>query len=149
MNSLLILAIRELGHKSSIKSNPELSGYYQALKKSSSSSIDHSLWSCAFINWIADKAGFKHLNYSSPSEWLTLRKEVDSEPEAGDLVIYETFINGIPIIFTSLFVWRSTNNAIAYCLGGDENHEVSVKAISAKNILGFRRLGHMMKESTV
>jgi hypothetical protein len=141
MNAILTVAIKELGRKSLTHPNIELQSFYQELKNTSSGQFKkQSLWSCALINWITHRVELNRNSQLTPHEWLTFGKDVDNEPLAGDIVISEIDEDGTPQILISVLAWPSTDKKLIYCLGGDENHNVAVQAISIKAVLGIRRL---------
>ncbi|MTI42001.1 hypothetical protein [Fulvivirga lutimaris] len=141
MNSLLKLAIRELGHNTYINPKHDLSKLYQKLKsKSSKQADDLSVWSSAFINWVTRKAGIKHDDVYEAQDWLEVGENSSEKPEAGDLIIIEWEEDGLKKAYVGFYIWYSNDNTQVYCLGGKHDNEVAIVAMPAKHISGLRRL---------
>lgn len=141
MNSVLKLAIRELGHNTYINPEHDLYKFFQKLKAKSAEQVDDlSIWSSAFINWITRKAGIKHPDIREAQGWLDIGENSSEKPEAGDLIVIEWDDNGHKKAYVGFYIWYSNDNTQVYCLGGKQNNEVAIVAMPSKNIIGFRRL---------
>lgn len=141
MNSILKLAIRELGHNSYISQDHDLYKFYKKIKLESAAQVDDlSIWSSAFINWITRKAGIKHPDIIEAQEWLNFGDNSSDKPEAGDLIIVEWEEENIKKAYVGFYIWYSNDNSLVYCLGGKEGSEVAIVAMPANQISGFRSL---------
>lgn len=141
MNSLLKLAIRELGHNTYINPEHDLCRFYQKMKAASTEQVDDlSIWSSTFINWITQKAGIKHADILKAQDWLDIGENSSERPEAGDLIVLEWEEKGQKKAYVGFYIWYSNDNSQVYCLGGKHNNEVAIVAMPSKHISGFRRL---------
>ncbi len=88
------------------------------------------------------KAGLERSKKANARSWLRVGRNVDTEPEPGDIVIFwrdkpESWKGHVGI-----FLGYSSNLKRVYCLGGNQGNQVSLSAYGADTVLGFRRLSY-------
>lgn len=98
---------------------------------------DETPWCSAFMNWVANRAGFEYTGRLDARSWLKAGEEV-KEPKKGDVVIFwrespESWKGhvGVFVRMDENYVW---------VLGGNQSNEVNIKPYRRDRVLGFRRL---------
>jgi uncharacterized protein (TIGR02594 family) len=139
MKNIIEIATLEIGVKevSGDGSNPRILQYARETGFKNYQS-DESSWCSLFINWCAEQAGLERSFSLAARSWLRVGIPV-TDPEPGDIAVFwrvkrESW-QGHVAIFTGF-----ARNGRIYCLGGNQNNQVSISARTEDKLLGFRRL---------
>ena len=97
---------------------------------------DETAWCAAFVNYCLLLSGHKHTGKLNARSFLELPDEVE-EPSLGDIVVfwresYDSWKGHVGFYITERGGW-------VFCLGGNQNNEVNIKAYPKSRVLGYRR----------
>jgi uncharacterized protein (TIGR02594 family) len=100
---------------------------------------DETPWCSIFVNWVAMKAGLKRSKLANARSWMDVGTPT-TDPEPGDIVIFwrdspESWQGHV-----GFFMGFSKDLSRVYCLGGNQGNQVSISAMKADKVLGFRKL---------
>ena len=100
---------------------------------------DETAWCSIFMNWCAKKAGLKTSNELFARSWLAEGQPI-STPKTGDIVVFwrESITSWKGHV--GIYISHSEDGQHIYCLGGNQNNAVNIKAYPSKRLLGYRRL---------
>ncbi len=140
MSKLLNIALSQYGVKEIKGSlhNPTIVGYSKDIGYGGIID-DETAWCSIFMNWCAMHVGLERSKKLTARSWLKIGEEIKT-PQMGDVVI---FWRSSPTSWkghVGIFVGYSEDRKYIYCLGGNQNNQVCIKAYPAKQLLGFRRL---------
>lgn len=140
MNTQLInTALSQYGiqeHKEA--QNPEIMKYFHALGKTWVTT-DETAWCSAYINWVAKTQGFSYSGELTARSWLEVGTSVEN-PSLGDIVVFWRTSPSSWKGHVGFFIGYSEDCKWIYCLGGNQNNQVNIKAYASHRLLGFRRL---------
>ncbi|GAA5038314.1 hypothetical protein GCM10011506_34720 [Marivirga lumbricoides] len=142
MDALIQKAISQLGEKEvqgKDSHNPTIIQYAQEAGFTWVND-DETPWCSIFVNWVAKSCQLKCSNKANARSWLTIGKNVDANPEPGDIVIFwrESKLSWKGHV--GFFFGYSHDVKRVYCLGGNQGNQVSISAYPSETVLGFRRL---------
>lgn len=100
---------------------------------------DETAWCSAFANWVALEAGMFHSKKLTARSWLKVGKEIN-EPATGDVVVFWRSKRNSWKGHVAFFIGYSEDKKYIYCLGGNQNNQINIKAYPAYRLLGFREL---------
>ncbi len=140
MTSLLSIAMREAGvaEAQGSLSNERILQYAEEAGFQNYQSDDVA-WCSLFMNWVAKEAGYERTNSLAARSWLHKGQQV-STPQPGDVVIFWRESVNSWKGHVGLFVGYSKDLRRIYCLGGNQNDQVSISGYHTDRLLGFRRL---------
>lgn len=129
------LGVRELADA---QSNPQIDKWIRSINPEFAN--DSTAWCSAFVNGVADEAGFVGSGKLNAKSWLKVGDEVPAaQAKQGDVVVLwrdnKSSWKGHVGFFHSYD--KKGNIRI---LGGNQGNQVSIKTYSSNRILGFRRL---------
>ncbi len=140
MNTLIDIALSQYGTTEKVGSrhNPVIVNYfkeigYQWVKN------DEMAWCSAFANWVALKANKKASGKLNARSWLRVGKK-KTRPSIGDVVVFWRESKNSWKGHVGFFIGYSEDRTKIYCLGGNQNNQVNIKAYPAYRMLGFREL---------
>lgn len=140
MSNLLEIATSQLGIKEieGSEDNPTIVSY---AKQSGFDWVndDETPWCSIFVNWVAMKAGLKRSKLANARSWMDVGTPT-ADPEPGDVVVFwrdspESWQGHV-----GFFMGFSKDLSRIYCLGGNQGNQVSISAMKADTVLGFRKL---------
>ncbi|MFC4633505.1 TIGR02594 family protein [Dokdonia ponticola] len=140
MNTLIDIALSQYGitEKVGRLHNSIIVNYFKEIG-STWVKDDETAWCSAFANWVALKARKKASGKLNARSWLNVGNKV-TKPVVGDVVVFwreaKTSWKG----HVGFFIGYSEDRTKIYCLGGNQNNQVNIKAYPAYRLLGFRRL---------
>jgi len=141
MDQLIKVAIAELGQKEidGPENNPTIVRY---AKEAGFDWIndDETPWCSIFANWVAMKAELTGSNRLNARSWLLVGRNVDNQPEPGDVVIFWRENLSSWKGHVGFYFGHDRDGSRIYCLGGNQGDQVSISAYPAERLLGFRRL---------
>ena len=139
MNSLISVALSQYGVKEvkGSKDHPQIVNYFTSLGFDASKFKDETSWCSAFVNWVAQQAGYEKSNRLTARSWLSVGDST-MNPKQGDIVV----------------LWRESPDSwkghvgflvkeskrYVYLLGGNQGNSVSIKAYPKNRILDYRKL---------
>ncbi|HEY9084026.1 MAG TPA: TIGR02594 family protein [Vicingaceae bacterium] len=140
MSKLLSIALSQYGVKEiqGKEHNPTIVGYSKEIGYGGIIT-DETAWCSIFMNWCALKAGLTRSGKLNARSWLTVGEEVTT-PQAGDVVVFWREQPGSWKGHVAIYINHSEDNKYIYCLGGNQNNQVCIKAYNASQLLGYRRL---------
>ena len=100
---------------------------------------DETAWCSAFVNWVALKANKQQSSALTARSWLKVGESVQS-PKIGDVVVFWRESKKSWKGHVGFFVGYSQNKNYIYCLGGNQNNQVNIKAYPTYRLLEFRTL---------
>ncbi len=118
--------------------NPVILNYFKEIGKSWVTT-DETAWCSAFVNWVALKCKKPLSGKLTARSWLIVGDKI-TNPILGDVVVFwrehpKTWKGHV-----GFFMGYSEDKKFIYCLGGNQNNQVNIKAYPVKRLLGFRRL---------
>lgn len=140
MSQILTIATSQLGVKevSGPEHNPTIVKY---AKEAGFDWVndDETAWCSIFVSWVALKAGLKRSKLANARSWMDVGTPT-SDPEPGDVVVFwrespESWLGHV-----GFFMGFSKDLSRVYCLGGNQGNQVSISAMKADTVLGFRKL---------
>ncbi len=135
----LMIALSQIGIKEvpGRRDNPEVLKYFNETGFDGAKLKDETAWCSAFMNWIAFKSGLEMTGKLTARSWLKVGWEV-KQPQIGDIVVFWRGSKQGWKGHVGLFI-REEKGYI-YCLGGNQNNEVSIKPYLKTQLLQYRRL---------
>jgi len=100
---------------------------------------DETAWCSAFANWVALKSGKEMSGKLDARSWLEVGEKTDT-PEIGDVVVFWREKKMSWKGHVGFFIGFSQDKKHIYCLGGNQNNQVNIKAYPVYRLLGFRVL---------
>lgn len=100
---------------------------------------DETAWCSAFVNWVALKANKEQSGALTARSWLKVGTPTRT-PKLGDVVVFWRSSKQSWKGHVGFFVGYSQDKQYIYCLGGNQNNQVNIKAYPAYRLLGFRTL---------
>jgi uncharacterized protein (TIGR02594 family) len=100
---------------------------------------DETPWCSIFVSWVAMKAGLKRSKLANARSWLDIGTATE-DPEPGDIVIFWRSSPDSWQGHVGFFMGYSRDLSRVYCLGGNQGNQVSISAMKADTVLGFRKL---------
>lgn len=142
MDTLIKKAISQLGEKEIEGADLHNPTIIQYAKEAGFKWIndDETPWCSIFANWVAKSCLLKGSNKANARSWLLIGKNVDAEPEPGDVVIFWRGNIHSWQGHVGFFFGFSKDTSRVYCLGGNQGNQVSISAYPTNTVLGFRRL---------
>lgn len=141
MDKIFQIAVAELGQKE-IAGPEDNQSIVRYAKESGFDWVndDETPWCSIFVNWIAVKAGVERSKAANARSWLLVGKNVDAQPEPGDIVVFWRGSIDSWKGHVGIFFGFSIDGEHVYCLGGNQGNQVSISAYPANTVLGYRRL---------
>lgn len=141
MNKLLNIALSQYGVKEieGKEHNPVIIGYSKEIGYGGIIA-DETAWCSIFMNWCALKAGLIRSGKLNARSWLTVGEEVTEPPQLGDVVVFWRGQRNSWKGHVAIYINHSEDGKYIYCLGGNQNNRVCIKAYNASQLLGYRRL---------
>lgn len=102
-------------------------------------STDETAWCSAFANWVALKSHKKRSGQLTARSWLKVGEKVEV-PLVGDIVVFWRESRSSWKGHVGFFISYSQDKKYIYCLGGNQNNQVSIKAYPVYRLLGFRKI---------
>jgi len=148
MNDLLVTALSQYGI-SEIPgeiNNPEVLKYFDEIGHAW---VDEETtpWCAAFINWVAQQAGYEMTGKLNARSFLDIGDEIQT-PQLGDLVIFWRKSKNSVYGHVAIFIREAEH--VLYVLSGNQKNQVNISAYRKDRVLGYRRLrkvtsgGHQM-----
>lgn len=140
MNTLITIALSQYGitEKVGRLHNPVIVNYFKEIEQQWVKD-DETAWCSAFVNWVALKANKQGSAKLNARSWLTVGKKV-VKPSVGDVVVFWRESKNSWKGHVGFFIGYSEDQTKIYCLGGNQNNQVNIKAYPVYRLLGFRRL---------
>lgn len=101
---------------------------------------DETAWCCAFINWIANECGCEWSRKLNARSWLGIGKKTE-KPQLGDIVIF--WRESINSWKGHIGLYVGEQGDYIYCLGGNQNNQVNVRAYQKRMLLEYRTLDYV------
>ncbi len=145
MRKTIEIALAEYGITERIGSthNPRILQYFKDIGNQWIQD-DETAWCSCFANWIALQSGYAYSGKLDARSWLSVGKPTYT-PTKGDVVIFWRERKSSWKGHVGFYIGYSADGKQIYCLGGNQNNQVSIKAYPANRLLGFREIHH--KES--
>ena len=122
-----------------VENNPQIVQFFKDIGKEWVQT-DETAWCAAFISWIALQCGCERSMQLNARSWLGIGMKVE-KPQLGNIVIFwRESINSWKG-HVGLFVGQDEN--YIFCLGGNQNNQVNIKAYLKRMVLGFRTLEYV------
>ncbi|MFC4635683.1 TIGR02594 family protein [Dokdonia ponticola] len=140
MNTLITIALSQYGTTEKVGRlhNPIIVNYFKEIG-STWVKDDETAWCSAFVNWVALKARKKASGKLNARSWLSVGNKV-TKPSVGDVVVFWREAKNSWKGHVGFFIGYSEDRTKIYCLGGNQNNQVNIKAYPSYRLLGFRRL---------
>ncbi|WP_062062702.1 TIGR02594 family protein [Aquimarina longa] len=100
---------------------------------------DEVAWCSAFVNWVALQSGCSRSNKLNARSWLNVGNKVTT-PTLGDVVVFWREKRSSWKGHVGFFIGYSEDKREIYCLGGNQNNRVCIKAYPTYRLLGFRNI---------
>ena len=104
---------------------------------------DETSWCSAYMSWCAKNVNLEGLEVKtnlSAKCWLQAGEEVIGTPKTGDIVIFWREKKNSWQGHVSIFINEDPVTHQVFCLGGNQDDKVCIKAYPSEQVLGFRRL---------
>ncbi len=104
---------------------------------------DETSWCSAYLNWCAKNVNLIGCDSASglaAKSWLSVGEEVLGEPKTGDIVVFWRENKNSWQGHVSIFINEDPQSHKVFCLGGNQNDKVILKAYPSEQVLGYRRL---------
>jgi uncharacterized protein (TIGR02594 family) len=104
---------------------------------------DETSWCSAYLNWCAKNVNLMGCEFSTgllAKSWLSVGEEVVGEPKTGDIVVFWREKKNSWQGHVSIFINEDPLGHQVFCLGGNQNDKVTLKAYPSEQVLGYRRL---------
>lgn len=104
---------------------------------------DETSWCSAYLNWCAKNVNLIGCDSASglaAKSWLSVGEEVLGEPKTGDIVVFWRENKNSWQGHVSIFINEDPQSHKVFCLGGNQDDKVTVKAYPSEQVLGYRRL---------
>ncbi len=104
---------------------------------------DETSWCSAYLNWCAKNVNLMGCDFSTgllAKSWLSVGEEVVGEPKTGDIVVFWREKKNSWQGHVSIFINEDPLGHQVFCLGGNQNDKVTLKAYPSEQVLGYRRL---------
>jgi len=129
------LGVRELADA---QSNPQIDKWIRDINPNLAT--DSTAWCSAFVNGVADEAGFKGSGKLNAKSWLKVGDEVPAaQAQQGDVVVLWRDKKSSWKGHVGFFHGYDKKGNIRV-LGGNQGNQVSIKTYPSNRLLGFRRL---------
>ena len=140
MNTTLDIALGQYGVTEIIggKHNRVIMNYFHEIGHTWVTT-DETAWCSAYANWVALKSGKEHSGKLNARSWLKVGEQI-TIPERGDVVVFWRERKSSWKGHVGFFISYSADRKYIYCLGGNQNNQVNIKAYPTSRLLGFRRL---------
>lgn len=115
--------------------NPQIIDYFHEIGENWVDD-ESTPWCSAFANWVCMKCGYERSKKLTARSWLLIGEETH-EPEIGDIVVLSRGKNSWQGHVT--FFIRDIGGYI-YCLGGNQNNQVTISLYTKEKVLGYRKL---------
>ncbi|WP_299213720.1 TIGR02594 family protein [uncultured Dokdonia sp.] len=140
MNTLITIALSQYGitEKVGRLHSPAIVNYFKEIGHQWVKD-DETAWCSAFANWVALKANKQGSAKLNARSWLDVGKKVIT-PTVGDVVVFWRESKNSWKGHVGFFIGYSEDRTKIYCLGGNQNNQINIKAYPVYRLLGFRRL---------
>ena len=101
---------------------------------------DETAWCAAFISWIALQCGCERSGKLNAKSWLGIGTKVE-KPQLGNIVIF--WRESISSWKGHVGLYVGENRNYIYCLGGNQNNQVNVRAYPKRQLLEYRTLEYV------
>ena len=104
---------------------------------------DETSWCSAYMSWCVQNVKLDGLDVKSnlsAKSWLNVGQEVVGVPQTGDIVIFWREKKNSWQGHVSIFINEDPITHQVFCLGGNQDDKVCIKAYPSEQVLGFRRL---------
>lgn len=129
------LGVRELADA---QSNPQIDKWIRSINPDLAT--DSTAWCSAFVNGVAEEAGFKGSGKLNAKSWLKVGDEVPAaQAQQGDVVVLWRDNKSSWKGHVGFFHGYDKKGNIRV-LGGNQGNQVSIKTYPSNRLLGFRRL---------
>ncbi|QKX05369.1 TIGR02594 family protein [Aquimarina sp. TRL1] len=141
MRKTIPIALAEYGvteHKGATYHNPRILQYF---KETGHLWVvgDQTAWCSCFASWVAKKAGYNYSRKLTARSWLSIG-QATYIPVVGDIVVFWREHLSSWKGHVGFYINHSRNRNYIYCLGGNQNNSVCIKAYPVKRLLGFRQI---------
>lgn len=139
MTDLLLEVLSHYGMKevAGTGSNPEILAFFSELGYDWVNDDSTTAWCSAMLSFYAKKCGYEYNKTLSARDWLKMPVMV-LKPSLGDVVIFWRESISSWKGHVGLFIAQDLN--IIYCLGGNQNNQLSISAYPRDQLLGVRQL---------
>lgn len=100
---------------------------------------DETSWCSSYLCWCAQNAKLESSTSLLARSWLDIGSAVES-PKTGDIVIFWREKQKSWQGHVSVFINEDPITGQVFCLGGNQDDKVCVKAYPTEQVLGYRRL---------
>lgn len=140
MNSTINIALSQFGVTETLgdKHSKIILNYFKEIGKQWVTN-DETAWCSAFVNWVALKANKSQSGKLTARSWLKVGTPTEY-PELGDVVVFWRESKKSWKGHVGFFIGYSQDKKHIYCLGGNQNNQVNIKAYPSYRLLGFRIL---------
>ncbi len=145
MNTTIEIALSQFGVTETLgeQHNKIILNYFQEIGQQWVTT-DETAWCAAFANWVALKANKERSNALTARSWLKVGLETQL-PVVGDIVVFWRESKQSWKGHVGFFIGYSQDKKYIYCLGGNQNNQVNIKAYPSYRLLGFRKLENLKK----
>ena len=131
------LGIRELADA---QSNPQIDKWISMNGRYDNVATDSTAWCSAFVNGVAEEAGFEHTNKLNAQSWLDIGEIIDPRKAVrGDVVVFRWGSQKSFQGHVGFFDGYDANGRMRV-LGGNQGNQVKISTYPANRLLGVRRL---------
>lgn len=140
MNTLINTALSQYGVTETLGKvhNQIILNYFKEIGHQWISS-DETAWCSAFVNWVALKSEKQRSGILTARSWLKVGTEA-KKPTIGNVVVFWRESKQSWKGHVGFFIGYSQDKKYIYCLGGNQNNQVNIKAYPSYRLLGFRTL---------
>lgn len=140
MSKILEFAFQELGVKE-IEGSEHENRIIEYARQSGMDFIndDETPWCSVFVNWVCVQLGLARSGKANARSWVNVGMTVE-DPLPGDVVVFWRESVHSWKGHVAFFLGYSHDLTKVYCLGGNQNNQVSVAAYDAAKVLRFNRL---------
>ncbi|MHA7058474.1 TIGR02594 family protein [Aquimarina sp. M1] len=128
------------------KHNPIILNYFDKIGHTWVAT-DETAWCSAFTNWVALECGKEMSHQLTARSWLKVGTEIE-KPAIGDIVVFWRSKKNSWKGHVAFFIGYSEDKKYIYCLGGNQNNQVNIKAYPVYRLLGFRQLNNSIIQNS-
>ncbi len=142
MRKTIEIALAEYGITESVGDihNPRILQYFKDIGQQWVQD-DETAWCSSFANWIALKSGYAFSGKLDARSWLSVGTPTH-RPTKGDIVVFWRERKNSWKGHVGFYIGHSEDGKQIYCLGGNQNNQVCIRAYPTYRLLGFREIHH-------